>query len=87
MYDRPVFGRALPVVFTHASRSDGAFAGLRGVRASRGAVQLHAVLAPLVLAWAVVSPSEIEWSRAALILSALRMCRSTDFEWLRFRRL
>ncbi|MFJ6136529.1 hypothetical protein [Kitasatospora sp. NPDC092286] len=49
-------------------------------------MQLHAVLAPLVLVWAVVSPTEAEWTRAVLILGVLRMCRSTGFEWVRFRR-
>ena len=87
MYDRPAFGRALPEVFAHASRGGDPFAGLRGVRVSRGAVQLHAVLAPLVLVWAVLSPAEAEWAHAALILGVLRMCRSTGFEWIRVRRI
>ncbi|MGX4733233.1 hypothetical protein [Kitasatospora griseola] len=56
------------------------------MRASRGAVQLHAVLAPLVLAWAMLSPAGDEWARAALILGVLRMCRSTGVEWIRARR-
>ncbi|GLW58653.1 hypothetical protein [Kitasatospora phosalacinea] len=86
MYDRPAFGRALPEVFAHVSRGEGPFAGLREVRAWRGAVQLHAILAPLVLAWALLSPAETEWARAALILGVLRMCRSTDIEWIRARR-
>ncbi|MCX4749178.1 hypothetical protein OG455_27360 [Kitasatospora sp. NBC_01287] len=57
------------------------------MRVSRGAVQLHAVLAPLVLVWAVLSPAEAEWAHAALILGVLRMCRSTGFEWIRVRRI
>ncbi|MDH6709138.1 hypothetical protein P3T27_005884 [Kitasatospora sp. MAA19] len=82
MYDRPAPGRALPEVFAHASRGSGPFAGLRGVRAIRGAVQLHAALAPLVLTWAVLSPVEAEWARTALILGVLRMCRNTGFDWI-----
>ncbi|MFJ4676832.1 hypothetical protein [Kitasatospora sp. NPDC088783] len=49
-------------------------------------MQLHALLAPLVLAWALLSHAEAEWARAALILGVLRMCRSTGIEWIRARR-
>ncbi|MFJ2192612.1 hypothetical protein ACIOJE_32530 [Kitasatospora sp. NPDC087861] len=52
------------------------------MRAIRGAVQLHAALAPLVLTWAVLSPVEAEWARTALILGVLRMCRNTGFDWI-----
>ncbi|WP_327073241.1 hypothetical protein OG196_14440 [Kitasatospora purpeofusca] len=60
---------------------------MRGAFASGGAVQLHAVLAPLVLAWALLSPTEAEWARAVLILGVLRMCRSTGVEWVRVHRV
>ncbi|BAJ28104.1 MULTISPECIES: hypothetical protein [Kitasatospora] len=56
------------------------------MRSWRAAAQLQALLAPLVLAWATLSPAEAEWARAALILGVLRMCRGTGVEWTLVRR-